>query len=40
MKRIIPQLPKGFVSIEYTPTKGRNKGQIYRAYFIDQSLVV
>ncbi|MBT4209581.1 MAG: site-specific DNA-methyltransferase [Candidatus Komeilibacteria bacterium] len=41
MKRVIPQIPKkGLVSIEYVPSKGRNKGTRYRYYFIDGSLVV
>ena len=41
MKRIMPSIPKnGLVSIEYYPTKGRNKGLKYRYYFYNGSLLV
>ena len=41
MKRVMPKLPKkGLISIEYKPTKGRNKGQLYRYYFYNGALLV
>lgn len=39
--KIIPQLPKSeLVSIEHTPSKGRNKGQPTRSFFYKGGLVV
>lgn len=41
MQRIMPQIPKtGLVSIEYIPSKGRNKGEKYRYYFFNGALIV
>jgi len=41
MKRVMPQLPKkGLVSIEYIPSKGRSKGERFRYYFFNGSLLV
>ena len=41
MKRVMPQIPKkGLYSIEYTPTKGKSAGRVYRYYFLDGSLIV
>ena len=41
MKRVMPQLPKqGLISIEYIPSKGRSKGEKFRYYFLNGSLIV
>lgn len=41
MQRVMPQLPKnGLISIEYIPSKGKNKGQTYRYYFYNGALIV
>jgi adenine-specific DNA-methyltransferase len=42
MKRVIPQLPTAkdkLLSIEYIPTKGKNKGVASRSYFYNKDLV-